>query len=197
MFHEPQESEKQRSFPTELHTTDLELARAARAGASDARREFAQRMACVPRMLSVLNARMGRPLSAHDLEDLVQDSMVVIWKGLATYGGHSSLEAWTFRCCHHELLSRLRKRGRMPLQGELVDLAAKPGSNAYDDVYRALERLDPRERRVVELKHFEDLTFEQIGARIETSPNTVKTWYYQAIAELKRLLSPARRDVAR
>jgi RNA polymerase sigma factor (sigma-70 family) len=60
-----------------------------------------------------------------------------------------------------------------------------------------LDGLAARERRVVELKHFEDLTFDEIGARLATSPNTVKTWYYEALADLKRVLAPARRDGSR
>jgi hypothetical protein len=101
VFHEPSSSESRGSSPQDLHAEDLALANAAREGSGEARRAFAERMACVPRMLATLNARIGRPLTAHDVEDLAQDAVVAVWRGLATYRGFSSLEAWVFRCCHH------------------------------------------------------------------------------------------------
>lgn len=177
--------------------TDLELARAARAGSPEARRLFVERMRCVPRMLAALNARTGNALGAHDLEDVVQDALVAVWKGLPTYSGLSPLEAWVFRCCHHEFLARLRRRGRSPPSGDMFELADKLDPRRFDEVYRAIERLDERDRRVVLLKHFENLTFEEIGARLAASPNTIKTWYYRALEDLERWLVTARKELER
>lgn len=181
------------------HRVDLELVRAARAGSLDARRQFAVRMRCVPRMLAALNARMGRPLSAQDLEDLVQDALVVVWKGLPTYGGMSTLETWVYRCCSRELLAKLRERDRLPdpvadPSGELGTLSEP---QTFQEVYDALQRLDAKERAVIELKHFDELTFEAIGERLAMSPNTAKAWYYRGLEELKRILAPSVREQLR
>lgn len=175
--------------------SDLELARAARAGSHEARRVFVERMQCVPRMLSTLNSRMGQPLGSHDLEDVVQDALIAIWKGLPSYSGLSSLEAWVFRCCHHEFLARLRRRGRSPPAGDMFDLADHPGPSRFDEVHVALGHLDERGRRVVVLKHFDELTFEEIGARLDVTSNTAKTWYYRALQELERWLTRARKGL--
>jgi RNA polymerase sigma-70 factor (ECF subfamily) len=174
---------------------DLVLARRALAGDSDARSELARRLVCVVRMLTALNARWGRPLSAHDLEDITQDVIVALWRGLPSFSGLSSLESWVFRSCHRALLARLRRsaRGRAVSDSEALEHLAPVQTPTNDDVYQALERLEPRARSVIELKHFEELTFEEIGARLSTSPNTIKSWYYQTIADLRRILGPGRR----
>lgn len=184
---------------TVIHGADLELAKRALAADPSARARFAERMACVPRMLTVLNARAGRPLGPHDLEDLTQDTWIAVWRGLPTYEGYSSLESWVFRCCHRALLGRLRRPVRWSAKDavEVPEPSAPQTPERHDEVYPALERLDERSRRVIELKHFEDLTFEEIGERLSTSPNTIKSWYYQAIGELKRILAPTRREGGR
>ncbi|HEX6884021.1 MAG TPA: sigma-70 family RNA polymerase sigma factor [Planctomycetota bacterium] len=174
--------------------SDLELARRALAGVGEARRELDRRLVCVPRMLNHLNARWGRPLQAHDVEDLSQDVLVALWRSLPSYAGLSALESWIFRCCHRALAARLR---RMPPLGstqgsKVLEPAAGEGPEVHEDVYQALETLEPRARQVVELKHFEERTFEEIGAVLERSPNTVKTWYYQALEELRRALGRSR-----
>ena len=44
----------------------------------------------------------------------------------------------------------------------------------YDYIYAALDRLPQADRLAMELKHFEHLTFLEIGERLGVSPNTVK-----------------------
>jgi RNA polymerase sigma-70 factor (ECF subfamily) len=178
----------------ETHSDDVHLARDARQGSLAARKEFATRMHCVPRMLSALNERLGRPLAQHDLEDLVQDSLVVVWRGLVTYAGYSSLETWVFRCCQRELIARLRaRRPAFETLDQVQPTVESIELTDVDAVHRALESLAAKERRVIELKHFEDLTFAVIGERLGLSPNTAKAWYYRGLEELRRLLAPTLR----
>lgn len=170
---------------------DLELARRALAGSGDARRELERRLTCVPRMLNHLNVRWGRPLRGHDVEDLSQDVLVALWRSLPSYAGLSALESWIFRTCHRALAARLRHLP--PPTSALAAARGEPAADAdpqvHDDVYQALDALEPRARQVVELKHFEGRTFEEIGSDLARSPNTIKTWYYQALEELRRLLA--------
>ena len=178
---------------TAAGNADLELARRALAGELDARGELVHRLVCVPRMLAALNARVGRPLGPHDLEDLVQDVLVALWRGLPSFAGLSSLDSWAFRCCHRALLARLRRPRWGAAHGEGVEALAAVQGHAFDEIHRALDQLEPRARRVIELKHFEGLTFVEIGARLATSPNTVKGWYYETLADLRRMLASASR----
>ena len=170
---------------------DLALARRALAGVPEARSELVRRLVCVPRMLAALNARWGRPLDSHDLDDLGQDVLVALWRGLPSFAGLSSLESWAFRSCHRALLHRLRRRR---VASEDVDRLPAAPEPLFDELYRALEQLEPRGRRMVQLKHFEGLTFEEIGEHLSASPNTVKGWYYETLTTLRRILAAARRE---
>ena len=45
------------------------------------------------------------------------------------------------------------------------------------------------------MKHFEELTLDQIGQRLQMHPNTVKTRYYRGLAALRdRLASVVREE---
>ncbi len=179
---------------------DLALVRSALRGSPEAVREFTERMRCVPRMLAAKNARIGQALRPEELEDLVQDTLVSIWRRLDSFAGRASLETWAYSFCHHELANRLRSKQRRPQGPELREEEA-PTKVAkvleYDHVYRAIDRLGGEEADIVRLKHFEELTFDGIGARLEISPNTAKTRYYRALGRLRELLAPQMEEVSR
>lgn len=153
---------------------------------------FVARMRCVPRMLAAKNAEFGSPLSAADLEDLAQDTILVIWRKLAAYDGSCLLETWTFRFCFLELLKRLRgrRRGSGAIGAQFADQPAATDRAVlpFEEVHLGLEQLPGEEADIVRLKHFEDLTFADIGVRLGLSANTAKTRYYRAIRKLRALL---------
>jgi RNA polymerase sigma-70 factor (ECF subfamily) len=182
---------KERLPARETGPADLELVREAIRGSPGARDELARRLVCVPRMLAALNARWGRPIGAHDLEDLTQDVLVALWRAMPSFAGLASLESWAFRACYRALLARLRR----PPQGVPVANWAQLESQARtppgpdDGICAALERITPKARLVIELKHYDELTFDEIGAALAVPPNTAKSWYYRSIADLKRMLA--------
>ena len=53
-----------------------------------------------------------------------------------------------------------------------------------------LETSDYCAYQIVELKIFGDMTFEEIGAMLRLSPNTVKTRYYAAVKKCRKEFSP-------
>ena len=66
---------------------DTLLIRSVLDGDAEAVDGFVSRMKCVPRILNSLNARLGKPLDEHELFDLGQDVLVVIWRKLPSFDG--------------------------------------------------------------------------------------------------------------
>jgi RNA polymerase sigma factor (sigma-70 family) len=48
--------------------------------------------------------------SLHDAEDLLQETLLAAWRGLAGFEGRASLRAWLYRIATNRCLNALRKR---------------------------------------------------------------------------------------
>ena len=117
-----------------------------------------------------------------------------VWAQLGQYRGHAALESWVFRFCEFELINAVRRKRRRPGIA-LDDVAAEePRRSGVDNerVYQCLDRLLPEEAAAVRLKHFAELTFEEIAARERAPLATVKSRYYRALEKLRFWLAPLR-----
>lgn len=177
--------------------SDLRLVRRVLAKDRDALRELGSRLENVPRLIAAANRRLARPLPPHELSDLSQDTIVMIWEKLETFEGRSTLEGWAWRFGLLELRNRVRAvaRRRQRDGASLADLeldppAPKPEAMRFDpdELDRALDRLPADMAEVVRLKHDDGLMFKEIAARLRIPENTAKTRYYRALARMKALL---------
>ena len=104
----------------------------------------------------------------------------------------------TYRFCQQVLSSRLRSTHRRPrslaLGAPHESAEADEHVLDYEHVYRALEKVDALGARIVQLKHFEQLTFEQIAPRVGMPPSSAKTHYQRALARLRVILEPLRKE---
>ena len=174
------------------HAEDLRIAKAALGGDGRARKLFADKMKCVPKILCVMNSRMGSPLPPAELEDLSQDTLIAIWRRLDDYEGGAALSTWAHRFCQFSLMARMRKQYRRGVgmqyeEGAVYDRDANASS--YDHVYRALDIIDHNDAGLVRLKHFACLSFDEIGALHRMPVSTVKANYYRAIERLRGILA--------
>jgi RNA polymerase sigma-70 factor (ECF subfamily) len=151
------------------------------------------RLQFVPRMLAALNQRRGGRLDVHELADLSQDVVLLVLRKLNTFFGAGSLDGWLYRICELELLNRLRKRRRGPVLVEEwaadADSAAAGSPNDDDRVALALQRLGGYEAEIIRLRVQEDLTFEEIAARLGVTAANAKTRYYRGLARLQAMLA--------
>ena len=90
---------------------------------------------------------------------------------------------------------RYAKRGgdavRVPLEEVLLGTRARGVDvEALDDALAALDRIDPRKGRVVELRYFGGLSVEETAEVLQISPETVsrdwrmgKTWLFRELSK--------------
>ncbi|MEM7310838.1 MAG: sigma-70 family RNA polymerase sigma factor [Planctomycetota bacterium] len=160
---------------------------------------LADRLDCVPRIVAARNERIGRPLSEEELVDVVQNTLLIVWRKLPEFEGRSTLETWIYRISSLEIMNALRKARRRRdvaappevLEG-VADRAATPARIEFEDLYLGLERLTDEERDIVRRKHFGELTFEAIGKEIGLTVDMVKSRYYRSLAKLQQFLASRR-----
>lgn len=174
-------------------------------GLSGVKSQLTDRLVSVPRILDAQNARLGRPLSEHDLADLTQDTLIVLLKKIDSVAAGPSLEGWIYRVCCFELMNGIRRKRKQPmLVGDATrELAPReqpdPACPAweYEDLHQGLEKIDANEAAVIRMKYFDDLTFDQIAERLDVSQGTAKTRFYRGIVKLQALLSHRFPEVSR
>jgi RNA polymerase sigma factor (sigma-70 family) len=190
-----------RNGPAE-HSADLRLVREILAGRSDAVERFIGRMRCVPLILAKRNARRGSFLNNEDIEDLTQEVLAIVLRKLDTYAGRSSLETWVYSICTKQMMNTIRSRQRRPVLvgddtgGGSLDQAAvlDPPPDEYELVNLCLDRLDSFPAEVIRLKVFDDMTFKQIGRRLDIPENSAKTHFYRGVDRLRLMLQPLRSE---
>lgn len=158
-----------------------------------------ERLRCVPRILAALNAKRGRPLDEHDLADVVQDTLLVVWRKLDLYDGRVGLEGYVFRICTYELMNGIRRRRRQLPALDLAeclegDAAAADGWERWierEAIDRAIDRVGGVEAETMRLKHWEGLTFEEMAVRMGTSTASAKDRYYRGLIRLTEIMQSA------
>jgi RNA polymerase sigma-70 factor, ECF subfamily len=176
---------------------DADLVRAALAGDREAIDVLAKRMRCIPRILSALNFQSGRGLDEHSLADVAQDCALVVWRKLASFRPSHSLEGWVYGIVLRELLNARRRHGsllrRAGTQPDVANIVQPdPVSDASDyeegELEAALDELSDAEALVIRLRHYEDLSFPAIGARLSIPENTAKTRYHRGLERLREIV---------
>jgi RNA polymerase sigma-70 factor (ECF subfamily) len=175
------------------HQEDVELVRRSLAGEPRAVDLLVERLACIGRILAVFNQRMGGPYEPGELAEISQEVLVTFWNRIGSYTGRAALETWAYGFCLNTFMATLRKRKkraheRLDEENFADARTTQRFADEYSALHRSLAELDPREERVIRLKYFEELTFEQIGAAIRLSPNSVKTCFYRGMKRLEQIL---------
>lgn len=130
-----------------------------------------------------------------DAMDIMQEVFMSVYRNLDSFRGDSQFTTWlfriaAFRCTDHFRRRRLRAVDTHDVE-DLEDPLASPQAaleEARDnaDVLALMQRLPPEQRLVVELKFFQQFTFEEISEQLGISPNTAKTRLYTAVSKMKQ-----------
>ncbi|MFF8957801.1 SigE family RNA polymerase sigma factor [Streptomyces sp. NPDC014894] len=147
-----------------------------------------------PRLLRMAWLLTG---DAHLAEDLLQTVLAKVWpKWRKIAEDHP--EAYIRKALVHTHASwwRRRWRGELP-HGELPDTTASRDAYASVDLEQSLaaavRALPVRQRAVVVLRFFEDLSVEETAATLGCAPGTVKSQSAKALRTLRELLPEHRR----
>jgi len=142
-------------------------------------------------------------------EDLAQEVFMRIYRARQGYEPMAKFSTWVFQIAHNLASNQRRSKGRkkevqfarnntdsQPMdQGDLVaeKSALMPArqfaqSETQDFVRAAMEELSDRQRMAVLLHKFEGMSYADIGAAMELTPQAVKSLLSRARENLRNLL---------
>ena len=133
---------------------------------------------------------------AGQAEDAVQSALAKAYASWHRVRSSHHPEAYVRRMAVNELLGvrrrswwRLERTGHVP-DGRLHDSAAQDVVER-DELWRALLSLAPRQRAVLVLRYYEDLSEQQIAETLGCSRGTVKSQASSALDTLRRRYAAA------
>lgn len=126
-------------------------------------------------------------------EEVVGQAFERAWRKRRLFrAGRGSPRAWLFGIARNAALDELRKRKRVA--APLDDLIAAPATEDAADVLArratvgvALAALDPRDRELVALRFFGDLSHEEVGRVLGISSSNAATRLHRALTRLREL----------
>jgi len=167
-----------------LRTDDVELARRCVSGDRAAQRDVFRRH--VSRVHATLYRILG-PDS--EMDDLIQDTFIEIFRSLGTFRGDALLSTWVDRLTVRVAYGRIARR-----RAEIVHLTVVPelpsGDPSSEDralareaarrLYAIVEKLEPKQRVAYTLHVIDGRPIEDVAAAMEASVVTTKVRAWRA-----------------
>lgn len=127
-------------------------------------------------------------------EEVVQEVMFAVWKDAATFQGRSKVSTWIFGITYRQAMKSIERSSKL----SLADDERMPERGTEDralgnrelrlSLDKALAKLSPEHRTVLELTFFEDRNYREIAEILDCPQNTVKTRMFHARERLRRIL---------
>lgn len=129
------------------------------------------------------------------VEEVLNDTMFVVWKRSDTYNGQSKVSTWIFAIAYRTALKALRQRDEPVdmLTDELASDDAGPeqrlsANQTRASLLRALDGLSAEQRSVLVLTYFHDLAYAEIARIVDCPVDTVKTRMFHGRRRLRALM---------
>jgi RNA polymerase sigma-70 factor (sigma-E family) len=149
-----------------------------------------------PAMVRLAYALTGDPGHAEDLAQTAFARAYASWGRVRRAGDP---DAYVRRIVINAHRSRFRRhRVAEELRGDLTDTAvgaSQPGPEGRSELLDALDRLGPRQRAVVVLRYWLDLSEAETAAALGCSVGTVKSQASRALATLRKTASVPEQDI--
>jgi RNA polymerase sigma-70 factor (ECF subfamily) len=186
---------------------EKELIRRCRAGAADAWDElFDLHYTATARFVF----QLSHDFTWEDAEEICQEAFLSVVKNLNSFQGNSRFQTWVFRIAankardyrgHRQAAKRGGGQTPISLQAENPEggLAIDPPSTAPEPdailmsaermalLHVALEKLGEPCRKIIELRYFGDLSYEDISQSLDLNPGTVSSRLSKCLDRLEEI----------
>lgn len=147
--------------------------------------------------LALFGYLLGTCPDRETAEEVLQDTLLAVWRGAASYEGRSALRTWLIGVARGQAHNTLRRR-RLPLadeseiealaSGEPEPEAAALTNMTCDQLAAAINRLSPEHRQALVLVLVEGLSYQQAARELGVPLGTVRSRLSNARRALKGML---------
>lgn len=137
-------------------------------------------------------------ISHDDADDVLQNTMIKVWRSLPEFRADSGLYTWLYRIATNESLTFIRQKKKRTLTSwEDVEhmmtetLESDPWFNGDEiqmKLQKAIIKLPEKQRIVFNMKYFDQLKYEDMAAILGTSVGALKASYHHAVKKIEAML---------
>lgn len=134
-----------------------------------------------------------------DSDDVLQNTYIKIWKGLANFKEESALFTWMYRIATNESITFLNQKNKRnttslhPIEYQLSkDLESDQyfkGDQIQMKLQQAILTLPEKQRIVFNMRYFDEMPYEQMSEVLETSVGALKASYHLAAKKVEEFLT--------
>jgi RNA polymerase sigma-70 factor (ECF subfamily) len=136
-----------------------------------------------------------------DANDIAQRAFVRAFEHVDSFGERSLFRSWLYRITINLALDHARgghKHETVPIEDDVaftnsLGTERLVAAEVWRKVSARLAELPPRQRLVVELRVYHDLSFEEVAAIVGSSEEAAKMNYHHGVKRLREFLVPSAR----
>lgn len=137
-------------------------------------------------------------LDHDDTDDVLQNTFIKAWKGLANFKEEAKLYTWLYRIATNEALSHLRqkKQANSTSLNSIEDQLSKNlesdhffnGDEIQLKLQKAILTLPEKQRIVFNMRYYDEMPYQHMAEILETSEGALKASYHIAAKKVEEYL---------
>lgn len=144
-------------------------------------------------------AAYGFVRDEQEARELAQDALAKAWRARDPYDEAQPFYPWLYRIVRNTCLDALARRKHRPVVGLDVDRVAAGASSVEQEIDQAssdqrlrlaLQTLSPEHQEILSMRHFQDLSYVEIGELLGLPEGTVMSRLFRARRALAQAIEP-------
>lgn len=139
--------------------------------------------------------------SQEDRQDLLQDIFIKVYKNIKDFDSSLKFSSWIYRIAHNEMIDWYRKKKRRPtvyfeenteivqrLASEIDIVKDLVSKERLEDIQEEIKKLSTDYQEIIQLRFFEEKSYDEISDILKIPPGTVATRINRAKKKLQETL---------
>lgn len=136
--------------------------------------------------------------SHDDTDDVLQNTMIKVFKNIKKFEGRSNLYTWLYRIATNESTSFLNTNNRKNsfvdnVEVETFSIATEDynglnGEYIKNVLYKAIKELPEKQKVVFSLRYFEEMSYKDMSEVLDTSVGALKASYHHAVKKIEKYI---------
>jgi len=134
-------------------------------------------------------------ISHDDADDVLQNTFIKVFKGIANFKQDSKLYSWMYRIATNESITFINKRAR-ERNIDITEMKQELVSNLQSDrwfsgndieliLQEAVATLPEKQQLVFNMKYFDHMKYQEISNILDTSVGGLKASYFHAVKKIE------------